>query len=318
MNRQLVSIIIPSYNSKKYVRETVQSALNQSYSPIEIILVDDGSTDETNVFFSEFEKQGVICIAQENAGASSARNTGLAIAKGDYIQFLDADDVLHPNKIERQVGQMQLENADLSFTAWENFVDDVVASQEFRFKHLNFSAIGTGRDLMYSFGMQNWFVPTVAWLVSRDLIVRAGFWNPYKGGLNDDGEYFSRILFWSNKVSRVNEVLAFYRMTPGVSLSNINTEEKAMSSFKSSKLIHALMLSTNDERLLSYAKRGFYIDYIFTRNKFSKVARMNAREFDKIDAPTFLNEGKTYWLIKLLGLHYGSKVQRILGLLKLK
>lgn len=316
MKDQIVSIIIPSYNAGKYIADAVDSALNQSYSPIEIILIDDGSTDGTSELFPEFEKRGVICLAQANEGASAARNRGLAIAKGEYIQFLDADDVLHPDKIKRQVNQMLEDNADLSFTLWGSFVDDVGNAQDFRFNHIDFSSIVSGRDLLYSFGASNWSILTVAWLVKRELILKAGYWNPFRCP-NDDGEYFSRILFWSEKVSVVQDKLAYYRLTSDTSLSDLNTEDKALSSLNSWKLIHALMLTTMDRNLLSYPKRGFYVNYLFTRQRFPLIASQCAKEFNKINATIFLYKNrKVYWILKLFGLHYGRYVLRMITKVK--
>jgi len=303
----LVSIIIPTYNSWKYLPETVRSAVSQNYPHVEIIVIDDGSTDATRELFPEFERQGVICIRQNNAGASSARNNGLGIAKGDYVQFLDADDIMHPDKIKQQVAKMQYEDADLSFTSWGNFREDQHDSDQFRFRHLDFSSITTGMSILHSFGIQNWFIPTLAWLVRRDLIIKAGYWNPFRCP-NDDGEYFSRLLFWSKKVSVISEKLAFYRLTPGISLSNTNTEEKALATLRSWKLIHALMQSSGKEMLLSYPKRGFYVGYLMTRKSFPKVSRRFASEFDRIDAPTFLNRHSYYWLIEWLGLYRGNSI----------
>src|SRR5215831_612931 len=100
MEYPLVSVIIPSYNSKQFVTQAIQSARSQSYPSIEIILIDDGSTDGTSELMSEFERLNVKYIKQNNAGASPARNTGIALAQGEFVQFLDADDVLHPGKIE--------------------------------------------------------------------------------------------------------------------------------------------------------------------------------------------------------------------------
>ncbi|PCJ83005.1 MAG: glycosyl transferase family 2 [Flavobacteriales bacterium] len=101
-----VSVIIPCFNVEKYIEKCVNSVLNQYYQDIEIICVNDGSTDRTLEILTglkqETNKINVISIAA-NAGAPHARNMGLQIAKGEYIQFLDADDVLQPVKIDQQV-----------------------------------------------------------------------------------------------------------------------------------------------------------------------------------------------------------------------
>ena len=98
----LVSAIIPTYNYGKYVSEAIDSILEQSYKLIEIIVVDDGSVDNTAEVLKSYSEK-VHYIHQKNSGLSAARNTGIRMAKGEFIAFLDADDKWSPNKIKRQV-----------------------------------------------------------------------------------------------------------------------------------------------------------------------------------------------------------------------
>jgi glycosyltransferase involved in cell wall biosynthesis len=103
---KLVSIIITCFNSEAFVNETVQSALNQSYNPCEIILIDNNSTDNTLSILIEFAEKHTdkIKVFQEfKKGAPAARNKGLQVAKGEWIQFLDSDDIILPNKIKNQM-----------------------------------------------------------------------------------------------------------------------------------------------------------------------------------------------------------------------
>lgn len=313
MNASLVSIIIPSYNSKTYVKEAVSSALNQSYISIEIIVVDDGSTDNTVELFPGFERQGVKCFSIANGGASYARNYGLEKATGDYIQFLDADDILEPTKIEKQLTLMKLHQADLCYSPWvifENTITD--AQKEFRFSYLDHTIKRTGKELMISYGMDNWFILTVAWLVKKELIEKVGFWNPAKCP-NDDGEYFSRVLFWAERVVCCNEVLAFYRKTPNDSLSKLNSETKIEASYKSFMQIESLLLTCNDVRLMSYPKRLNYMQFKLSKRRYPKLAKRAAQNFDRIKAPSFLSKKKYYWVfINRFGLYKGTQLYKLL------
>jgi glycosyltransferase involved in cell wall biosynthesis len=101
-----VSVVIPCYNVDKYIEECVYSVLNQTYPDIEIICIDDGSSDNTVKILNEIKESAgkeILIIETPNRGASSARNTGLRNSKGEYVQFLDADDILLPDKIKHQV-----------------------------------------------------------------------------------------------------------------------------------------------------------------------------------------------------------------------
>ncbi len=108
--KRLVSTIIPVYNRPALVREAIESVLAQTYRPIEIIVVDDGSTDETAESVRQMmaEHDEVHLLQQENAGPGPARQKGLDAARGEFIQFLDSDDLLRPNKFEWQVEQLRV------------------------------------------------------------------------------------------------------------------------------------------------------------------------------------------------------------------
>jgi glycosyltransferase involved in cell wall biosynthesis len=102
----LVSVIIPTYNRAGLIGETVENVLRQTYANIELIVVDDGSTDETRSVLRSYGSR-IRSIFQENAGAAAARNRGIAMAKGDIVAFQDSDDTWHPTKLARQVSLLQ-------------------------------------------------------------------------------------------------------------------------------------------------------------------------------------------------------------------
>jgi glycosyltransferase involved in cell wall biosynthesis len=101
MNEALVSIIIPTYNYGQYISKAIKSCLDQTHKELEIIVVDDGSTDDTSAVAAQFPD--VTYVYQKNQGVSTARNTGLEMAKGDYVAFLDADDYLFQNSVAVRV-----------------------------------------------------------------------------------------------------------------------------------------------------------------------------------------------------------------------
>src|ERR1051326_6962089 len=111
MNK-LVSVIIPTYNAEKFLAETISSVLNQTYSDLEVIIVDDGSTDNTfNVAERFTNDPRVKILKQKNQGVSAARNSGYAISKGEFISYLDADDVWMKNTIELWIEKFKTDEA---------------------------------------------------------------------------------------------------------------------------------------------------------------------------------------------------------------
>ncbi|TXE13005.1 glycosyltransferase family 2 protein [Seonamhaeicola algicola] len=116
-----VSIITPTYNSERFIEQTIISILNQTYTNWELILIDDASTDKTVEIITQFVKSNPqIYLLQnlKNSGAAVSRNKGIEAAKGHFIAFLDADDVWLPNKLEKQVEFMQKNNCDVCFSSY--------------------------------------------------------------------------------------------------------------------------------------------------------------------------------------------------------
>src|SRR5438309_3225162 len=120
----LVSILIPAYNAAERIVETLGSALAQTWVRTEIIVVDDGSTDGTLTVARQFASRDVSVVSQHNQGASAARNKAFSLCQGDYIQWLDADDLLSPDKIERQLSALDRTSGTRTVlsSAWGRFM----------------------------------------------------------------------------------------------------------------------------------------------------------------------------------------------------
>lgn len=120
MNTPLISVIIPIYNGSKYIEETLQSIAEQTYPAIEVVIIDDGSTDNTAEIV---KKHDVTYVYQENKGVSAALNLGVEVAKGDYIASIDADDLWDKNKSTKQMELFQADaDLDIAFCHLEQFI----------------------------------------------------------------------------------------------------------------------------------------------------------------------------------------------------
>ena len=120
-HQALVSVIIPTYNSSKYIEKTLVSVLHQTYINLEVIIVDDASTDNTISLLESLQKKDariVIAQLEENSGAAGARNHATKLAKGDYIAFLDSDDLWLPNKIEQQLALFKKADCGVVFSSY--------------------------------------------------------------------------------------------------------------------------------------------------------------------------------------------------------
>lgn len=138
----LVSVIIPCYNVEKYIAECIESVVAQTHKHIEIICVDNNSTDKTwDILCQLKEKYQIVLEKEFKVGASAARNKGLSIAQGDWIQFLDADDLLLPSKIEHQLYLIQGKNVGFVAGAWKNRALNGIDKNVIQFHHNIFIAV---------------------------------------------------------------------------------------------------------------------------------------------------------------------------------
>jgi glycosyltransferase involved in cell wall biosynthesis len=244
--KPLVSILIPAFNAQRWIAETIQSALGQTWPRKEIIIVDDGSSDHTLAVTKAFECNNIKVVTQQNAGAAAARNRAFAECQGDYVQWLDADDLLGPDKIERQLlHPRSCDPTVLLSSSWAHFRSSI--------SRANFRPTCLWSDLSPTEWLlrkleTNHFMQTATWLVSRELTQKAGPWNSRLLG-DDDGEYFCRVLRGSTATCFVPESKVYYRRSPS-SLSYIgNSPAKLEAQFRSMEMhIGYLCAMDNSER----------------------------------------------------------------------
>jgi len=224
--KPLVSILIPAFNAEAWIAESLQSALAQTWEPKEIIVVDDGSSDRTLAIAEEFQSEGIRIFTQKNEGAPAARNRAVSASNGDYIQWLDADDLLAPDKI---AAQMAIVNP--------TFNKRTLLSSEFgpfMYRHYRAKFIPTALwcdlspvEFFLRKMEQNLFMQTSVWLVSRELTEAAGPWNTQMVA-DDDGEYFGRVMLASNGIRFVPDARVYHRASGPKSLSYIGLSDRKL------------------------------------------------------------------------------------------
>jgi glycosyltransferase involved in cell wall biosynthesis len=222
----LVSILIPAYNAETWVGAAIASAIGQTWRDKEIIVVDDGSTDETLAVARQFESNEVRVVTQPNQGAAAARNKAFSLSGGDYIQWLDADDLLSPDKVAHQMQRAERTGyrGMLFSSPWAYF--------RFRPNKAKFIPTLLWSDLAPTEWLTrkwegNLHMQTATWLVSRELSEAAGPWDMRLLG-DDDGEYFFRVINASNGIRFVSQSKVYYRITPSSRLSYIGRSNKKM------------------------------------------------------------------------------------------
>jgi glycosyltransferase involved in cell wall biosynthesis len=259
----LVSIIIPCHNAAPWLAQTLESALAQTWPKKEIILVDDGSTDDSRAIARTFEPRGVRVLSQSNLGASVARNTGLRAACGDFIQFLDADDLLTAEKVAQQVALLERRGLEhVASCRWGRFEDGLLNA---RYVDDAVFRDFTPTDFLLLHTRENRMMHPAAWLVPSGVTKRAGPWNETLS-LNDDGEYFARVVLTSHGIVYSAEGASIYRSQLPNSLSNRRSRRALESLALSVKLVAHHMLDAEDsprvrQALADYWQRLAYSVY---------------------------------------------------------
>ena len=276
MHPPLVSVLIGAYNAEPWIADTVASAVGQTHPAVEVVVVDDGSTDGTLAILRglEADHPGVVqVIAQENRGACAARNRALAAARGEYVQYLDADDLLHPDKIRLQLARLRDAPARSVATGpWVRFADAVPLPERVE-PGPDWRDYAPATDwLLQSWG-GNGTIPSFSWLLPRALVEEAG---PWTEGLlrNQDGEYFARILVRATGILFCAGAWGFYRTTGG-SVSSRRSDAALASLFRSYQLCEQALLSTTDTPRARRACAGLWQS--FAQDAYPQVPELVAR-----------------------------------------
>lgn len=230
-NQPLVSVIIPVYNVEEFLRECVDSVINQTYKNLEIILVNDGSTDLSGKICDEYveKDERISVIHQKNGGLSVARNTGLSETNGDYVYFLDSDDYIADNALETLVEIAEKDNSDIVFFDAVSFADtdDFEVSQNYirknKYKTDNgyavFSALTNNKEYHSA-------VPLL--FINREFLLKSGI-SFIRGILYEDMVFTYQLFCKASAVSQCKDALYYRRYRK----NSIMTSSKSKNHFTS-------------------------------------------------------------------------------------
>jgi glycosyltransferase involved in cell wall biosynthesis len=306
-----VSILIPCYNAGRWVRETIESALRQTWSNCEIIVVDDGSSDDSVVIARHFSPRGVRVLTQENRGAAAARNTAFRASTGTFIQFLDADDVLAPDKIERQMEILQHETEPVLCSGrWGRFTDSIEQA-DFR-DEPNFRDL-SGIEFLQIFYETSAMMQPAAWLSPRPLLEAIGPWDE-KLSLNDDGEYFARAMLHAKRIRFCPAARVYYRSHVRSSLSRRRDPKAMQSLFQAaeSTLSHLWAADQSDrtKAAVAYGWKWMAFELYPESPMLSRIAEQRSRSYGGSNRP--LPAGPKFQIVaRLLGWRLAKRWRRV-------
>lgn len=301
----LVSICMPVYNGARFLSYSIDNILTQSYKNIELIIVDDGSTDDSYIiarkYINECKSGRIKVFSQPNAGAFSARNRALKESTGEYIMFMDCDDLISHHKIQRQIDILR-ENDLYSIVSceWDTFNSNIQeATFPNRCVYKNYHA---PIDMLIEMLNQGEMMQTSCWMMSKELLKKVGYWDS-RFTINDDGVYFSKVLVSASKVIFCPDAKVYYRRGHA-SLSTYNI-------FSDTKLTALLESYKEQERIL------------LAKTKSTEACRGIARNFALVMCKARFNshiyKAAKHEIIKL-GLqpfhpHKGSRAHKICSII---
>jgi glycosyltransferase involved in cell wall biosynthesis len=259
--KPLVSILIPAFNAQQWIADAIDSALNQTWPQKEIIVVDDGSRDQTLSIARRFASAQVSVVTQVNRGPSATRNRAYSLCQGDYIQWLDADDLLAPDKVARQMEAADRNGSKrtLLSSPWGRFV---YRPQKAKFIPTPLWDDLTPVEWLIRKLSLNVPMQTATWLVSRELTEAAGPWDT-RMLVNNDGEYFCRVLLACDGVRFVPEARVFYRNTGHDRVSYVGrSQQKIEALFLAMQLHIAYIRSLEDSERVRAACVKYLQDWL--------------------------------------------------------
>jgi glycosyltransferase involved in cell wall biosynthesis len=257
----LVSFLTPAYNAATYLGETIRSVLAQTYPRIEMIVVNDGSRDETSAVAKSFGDPRVKVIDQDNRGQSASENTAFTASQGDFVVYLDADDLVSPSKVEAQVRRLQdAEPGCVAFHPWGRFTD--------RIESTRFVPESFWRDILpIEFHVEMWsrrgMVQGGAYLIPRSTVERAGPWDPTLSLINDF-DFFPRVLLQAPRLLFCPSATLHYRSGLPGALSGSKSKAAWDSAFRAIRSGTATLLQSEDSGRTRRACSAAFEEFVYS------------------------------------------------------
>lgn len=282
----LVSIVTPAFNAAATLGATVQSIVAQTWTNWELYIVDDGSIDDTIKIARQFADVRIKVVEQRRKGAAAARNSGFALAKGEYVKFMDADDLLNSTALEDQVRQLQqCGDSFVSSCGWVRFHGAVPGNEvpEPEPVWRESAPLEWLRKAWTGGGM----MVTGCWLIPTALARRAGPWDETRMVMpNDDGEYFTRILLASSGVKFCERALLHYRTGVAGSLSQVRSHDAAEAILNSYQKMQAALLAADTSDESRFASAANFARFVYEYHPtYPHLVERAAEEMEKYRGP---------------------------------
>lgn len=313
MSTPLVSVVIPVYQGERFISATLDSVLAQTSPNLEIIVVDDGSVDATALCVAPYASRGVRYLHLSNGGATRARNAGYRASTGEFVQFLDHDDLLDAHKIEAQMRRLLSGPAGaVACGMWKTFDDNLALAES---NDLTIYRDDDPLPWLCSVRGGEGMMPTGAWLTPRALIESAGEWDEsLERNPDDDGEFFSRVILASRRVLHCADAVFYYRNPTSTHNVRAGRSEKAIRSlFRTQEIYRDRLLAAEDSlRTRRAAAFGFatFLEMLYPAApeqcaaSFRAIESLDARGYRLPGSPQFRFMSRALGLRRALALRH--------------
>lgn len=305
-----VSVIMPVYNAAPYIAESVNSLLRQTHEDWELIIVDDGSTDNSVEILSSFTDDRILVIRQSNQGQSVATNNGLKLACGQYIQFLDADDILDENKIKVQLSAISGSPESIAISSWAFFNSDIP------------DAAVSSRPIYFSGSPLRWIqalwsfetmMPNHGYLIPTSVADKADRFFRQDLFLNIDFEYFTRMALAANKIVYCPDAKCYYRKGVKDAKTYRPKLERQLSALKSRCMAIEQILRIDQSKETKYACRMALTILSYSYPSILKDSKQAIKQFQLGSFGKFGGE-RFSTLSAILGFENAIRIKKLLGI----
>ncbi|MBQ5823851.1 MAG: glycosyltransferase family 2 protein [Clostridia bacterium] len=258
----LISIIVPVYNVEKYIHQCVDSIINQTYTNLEIILVDDGSPDNCGRICDEYAAKDsrIKVIHQANQGLSAARNAGVALSNAEWISFVDSDDIIHPQAIELMFSALKKEKADISTAHMTNFEDGNIPDSFYSKFSEKYTINEVNEEFLSEIFPDSRYHSACNRIINKKFLIEFPF---EVGRYHEDSPVISKILYFSQRMVIVPYELYFYR-------NNQNSITRTNFTLKNLDLLWAWEQQIEFYKSIGFKKMQKILEfqYFFSAGKF--------------------------------------------------
>ncbi|WP_157682259.1 glycosyltransferase family 2 protein [Mucilaginibacter mallensis] len=308
---------MPAYNAGSYIIESINSVIDQSYKNWELIIVNDGSTDNTSEQLEKLKDDRIKIYHQENKGQCTAANKAFSLSKGELIKFMDADDLISPDFIKNQVEVIAGSEKTIASASWGRFynndlntfklVTDSIKSDRAPIDWLVESM--TGKQVMLQCAL---------WLIPRPILTVSGLWNE-KLSLINDFEFFIRVFLKAEKISYADDAILYYRSGLNQSLSGLKSKKGAESAYESIDLGVKHMLdyesSPRIRNLAANHFQHFVYDFYPSHASVTNKAEQKIKDFGG-SSISYASRGYTKILTQIIGWKACKKIKYTLSAFK--